>query len=484
MTGGITVCCWLRAESDDIGRFFRHRWSGRPSGYWLSLENGRLSGTIACGARESNPLREIGAAYPGDGGWHHIALTYRPAAASLFIDGERVAEIDLERPMSPAYGGLALVEATTAAFDLDELRWAPRALSREEVAQEMQSPKPMYATLKAYDFSSRQYDFGSRVQTGDPGELDRQHLLRWAEWCRARGLWLNHIAVPRDEDMNKLNRLFFQPLRERGLLSRAYMRLPYDEASSGPRAETNRRWAAELNAVAPEVLRHQTLGGMGGSRSTQERRIQALHDYVGLVDIWSMRSHVFERHKDFFSARVSHGDCLSIYIHDANWIGGPTVLLAGRNFFWYLFRHDLNMVTLWNVNLWYQPEKDSRPERRLWETSDGFWTLKRNPSGIACGMLFYPGEEGPLNSLRTEAWRDGIEDYEYFVLLRDELARARDRGLAGDVVTAAETIMAELKDWESTNRAWRARPTTDTSRIQTMRIRVAEAIEALRREPH
>ncbi|MCF7854306.1 MAG: DUF4091 domain-containing protein [Candidatus Pacebacteria bacterium] len=479
MTEGVTLSCWLRTETADLGRWFRHQWQGRPSGYWLSLNNGKLVATIGLGMRAPEPEAQLSADYPRDGNWHHVALTYQPGTASLFVDGKQMATKTLDLPMSPSYGGLVHLQAEAAAFDVDEVRWAPMALAPDQVADEMLSPQAKHSTLKAYNFAESTYDFAARRQPGSPEELDRDYLLQWADWCRKRGLWLNHIGVPRNESMEKLNRLYFQPLRERGLLSRAYMRLPHDEASYGPGAEKNRQWSSKLHAVAPELFRHQTLGGMGGTRSTSTERVKALEQYVGLVDIWSMRAHIFERHKDFFQKRVADGDNLSIYIHDANWIDVPTILPAGRNYFWYLFRYDLHMVTLWNVNLWFQPEKNSRPQRRSWETEEGFWTLKRNPSGITCGMLFYPGENGPLNSLRTEAWRDGIEDYEYLVLFRDALTAAKERDGHDNVLHEAEQLMREIKQWKVTSRTWRSRPTTDSSRIQTMRHRVAKMIETL-----
>lgn len=114
-----------------------------------------------------------------------------------------------------------------------------------------------------------------------------------------------------------------------------------------------------------------------------------------------MRTLIFRWHSDFFNESVAQEDVFSIDIHETNVVGVSTMLLARRNYFRNLFRDDLNRVTLWKVNLWFQLEKSSQPGRRSWETIQSFGTVRWNASGITCGMLFYPGNDGPLNSLRT-----------------------------------------------------------------------------------
>jgi hypothetical protein len=37
------------------------------------------------------------------------------------------------------------------------------------------------------------------------------------------------------------------------------------------------------------------------------------------------------------------------------------------------------------------------------------------------GLLFYPGADGPLASVRAEIFRDGMEDYEYIQILLKKL---------------------------------------------------------------
>jgi hypothetical protein len=45
------------------------------------------------------------------------------------------------------------------------------------------------------------------------------------------------------------------------------------------------------------------------------------------------------------------------------------------------------------------------------------------------GLLFYPGTDGPWDSIRVENFRDGMQDYEYIQLLLNKLRILRAKGL-------------------------------------------------------
>jgi hypothetical protein len=64
------------------------------------------------------------------------------------------------------------------------------------------------------------------------------------------------------------------------------------------------------------------------------------------------------------------------------------------------------------------------PECR-WNTS---WCTNHN----GCGIFFYPGKLGPLSSVRFENHTDGLEDYEYFVLLDKLITQAKQLPLTAD----------------------------------------------------
>lgn len=76
-----------------------------------------------------------------------------------------------------------------------------------------------------------------------------------------------------------------------------------------------------------------------------------------------------------------------------------------------------------------------------------YWAVNANPEGqdpwqqqlditpaSGNGLLIYPGPNGPVGSIRLAAIRDGLEDYEYLVLLSDLLREATERGYDGPEV--------------------------------------------------
>ncbi len=98
---------------------------------------------------------------------------------------------------------------------------------------------------------------------------------------------------------------------------------------------------------------------------------------------------------------------------------------AHRVLAWQSFARGVQGLLYWGVNHW--PGFDGRtmspvPAAKRWPAvawNDG----GRNGDGY----LMYPGPDGPLGSLRLDILRDGLEDHDALVLLRDRLAAQRDR---------------------------------------------------------
>ena len=109
----------------------------------------------------------------------------------------------------------------------------------------------------------------------------------------------------------------------------------------------------------------------------------------------------------------------------------------------------------------------------------GFWTTRRNPSGIICGSIFWPGKDCVLNSIRAENWREGIEDYEYLHLLKTQLDRAA-AGRTGKAIEEANSLLDEVANMRVYGQQFASPPTTDASWILDHRTRIGEAIESLR----
>ena len=118
------------------------------------------------------------------------------------------------------------------------------------------------------------------------------------------------------------------------------------------------------------------------------------------------------------------------------------------------------------------------------------WNPKGRPWGNGDGRFFYPPlaavddtNEGPVfdppvGSVRGEMLRDGIEDYEYFALLKRLLAangaklNVEERKAMSDLLKVPTDVYRSLTDY---NR--------DPAAMETHRLRLARAIEALCRRP-
>lgn len=99
-------------------------------------------------------------------------------------------------------------------------------------------------------------------------------------------------------------------------------------------------------------------------------------------------------------------------------------------------------------------------------------SIGRNPGSLANGdgSLICPGPDGPLATIRLENVRDGMEDYEYYVLLRRLL---EERGLPAHEAEVAPEVVESIGSF-----------TYDPAAVEAERRRLAERIvELLGNEP-
>ena len=83
--------------------------------------------------------------------------------------------------------------------------------------------------------------------------------------------------------------------------------------------------------------------------------------------------------------------------------------------------------------------------------------------------------EGPVSSIRWEMLREGLEDYEYFVILQNEIAKARAAGVKDAALADAERLLeipeGIIRDLTHFSR--------DPAPLHAHRRRLAAAIERL-----
>jgi len=117
----------------------------------------------------------------------------------------------------------------------------------------------------------------------------------------------------------------------------------------------------------------------------------------------------------------------------------------------------------WSVNWWLKVDPFENANNTRW---------KQNGNGL----LFYPGKEGPIASLRLEIFRDGMEDYEYIQLLMQRLQEIKKRGLVKayrdlfdqtiKLLTVDQSIAASMMSFTKDGEILKARRDAIAERIE------------------
>jgi hypothetical protein len=501
-----TLSFWLKTSQGSNGRILEEQWlsalqspSGlRPVGHSILLTDGMLVASIGhdtwnpTDEMETRPFEQLGvrwktgpefstvrAVWPDDEQWHYVTFLYAPGRLELFIDAKPVAAVPLNDTMVPSYG-IAALGGPESRFAIDEIRWSAAALSPEQIASEMKSAEPVDAMLSAYGFEEKLYDFDVQKKRYAEEGSDEEYAFKRAAWWMGRGLYINTLEASFITTLDALPqvRQRCEKLRDLGLLGKCVFVVPHDETPFGPKAEENRAFAKAVHEQIPGLKTYMTLGGMKGGASSKKEKADAIAAYRGYVDVWSMIPSVFDQfYETHFKSYIAEGAKFSPYIHRTDITQDDMTTAASRRFFWYLWKYDIDMFTLWCTTLWSQPSKmgETRAAKRTWPVERGLQTIKRN-NGIMDGAMFYPGRNGLLGSIRASCWRDGIEDYEYLKILEQRTEKARAVSPASVAVADAEKLLAEMKAIQVYGSNWEAPPTKDSGFFYENRRRVADAI--------
>ncbi|MBL8012459.1 MAG: DUF4091 domain-containing protein [Candidatus Omnitrophica bacterium] len=134
-------------------------------------------------------------------------------------------------------------------------------------------------------------------------------------------------------------------------------------------------------------------------------------DWGKYIDIWTFGIDDFK--EDAMRKLQKLGLEMWLYISGPSGYGSPNLALDFNSIDyriipWLCWKYDIKGFLYWCVN-W-------------WEKADPFLTAVNTSWGQnGNGLIFYPGTNGPIASVRAELYRDGMEDYEYFQLLIKEI---------------------------------------------------------------
>lgn len=248
-------------------------------------------------------------------------------------------------------------------------------------------------------------------------------------------------SLPTEEVLPTLLPALQEHLREKGWLERTALHIADEPAVHHVASWREKsRW---VHSLAPEI-----------------RRIDAIEapDFGDDLEIWVPKlNHLYNWLGDYERARDAGAEmwfytcCHPTGVFPNRFLDQP--LIKTRILQWYNWRFELSGYLHWGLNFWDKDPLHSAGPENL-------------PPGDC--WIVYPGDGGPLSSLRWEALRDGFEDYEYLWLLAD-----RTRQVAESLGLALDALPSSLRSDELCRRL--VRTMVDYSREP-------EALRAVRRE--
>ncbi|NLF17751.1 MAG: DUF4091 domain-containing protein [Lentisphaerae bacterium] len=167
-----------------------------------------------------------------------------------------------------------------------------------------------------------------------------------------------------------------------------------------------------------------------------------------------------------------------------------------RVWLWQTWSHGVEGILVWQTNYWTsgaaypEPDRPQNPYRDPMGWVSGYSTPagSRRPWGNGDGRFIYPPEaaadgrpaapvlEGPVDSVRWEMLRDGLEDYEYFAILR-RLLEERGERLEPETRRRAQALLEVPREVSESM----TRFTLDPAPLEAHRRLLGQAITDLQR---
>ena len=255
---------------------------------------------------------------------------------------------------------------------------------------------------------------------GQPGKWDWTQWDQVMEARKAQGITAFRIDIP--EPRSAWAKEWQTHLQAKGLLPYAYTYIA-DEPEGGALGPINAT-LGQIKQAAP--LLHNLITAKGYPT-----------DALSYVDIWcpeiihfdpaaSAREQARGRASWWYPAYSTPHPRINV------WTDYPA--LDCRIWPWMTWKYDLDGILYWTVSNW-QPVPDPLQEASFFNGGEGV--------ANGDGELIYPGPAGkPLDSIRWEAIRDGMQDYEVFCLLEAGAQELQAAHKSPDLVKQAQDLTA------------------------------------------
>jgi hypothetical protein len=170
--------------------------------------------------------------------------------------------------------------------------------------------------------------------------------------------------------------------------------------------------------IESNVASYRAMAALARKYAPELPIIEACHtkELTGAMDVWVPQLNYLHRDYEHYLARQAAGDEVWFYTcvfpqgeYANRFLEQP--LIKTRLLHWINFRYGATGYLHWGYNQW---------------TKDSPFTHTTRPHGgppyLPAGdpWIVYPGEKGPLDSIRFEAMRDGIVDHELLCMLAEK----------------------------------------------------------------
>lgn len=272
------------------------------------------------------------------------------------------------------------------------------------------------------------------------GKYDFSEADRWGEFLFSRGMnafvcasfpKLGKFGFPAQyseqwrKDWSSCVAAYADHLRAKGWLDMAYS---YNIDEAPPAMWEACKANFRLSKLAAKDLRvMQCLNDPKG--------VAAL---AGSADTWDVN--VAQYHQSLVAQRQAAGDevwwCVCCWPSDHPNLFLDYPALDARIIGWLSWKLGVSGFEYWSAASW---GKNTRPVAAI----ESAWIAKAFGEYNGDGYLLYPGpDRSILSSIRLEALRDGLEDYEYLAILRRLVAAAKAKGGNPQEIAAAEKLLA------------------------------------------
>lgn len=322
---------------------------------------------------------------------------------------------------------------------------------------------------------------------GDTVELDATRYLEHLRFMRDElgmdtvdvpALWISHggghtmppdaqwqgISIFADEACSALNpdfdRLFtgyltrlIAELRAEGLLLQPTARFIDEPRLDDERTRTGIRTLSELMLrIEPELRIANT--------------VSAPHpELLDVTRLWILHTDNWERARAQIAAARAEGDAILVYNNGVNYPEHRP--LRVRLWPWLLRKYAVDgTYSWWGTVAWRGEMADP-------------WTAGVGNSGVLLYPPRTPDEQGPIDSIRWELFREGLEDYEYLALADDLAQQLEDAGNAAAARPGREAVagaLALVERWPVVRTANDEPYTLDVAAVAAARAALAEAI--------